>query len=53
MGQGCSVTAIKNGAVVETSMGFTPLEGRVIGTRCGNLDPTIIGLAAEHKQLSP
>lgn len=52
LGQGCSVTAIKNGAVVDTSMGFTPLEGLVMGTRCGDMDPAIIGYAAEHGQLS-
>ncbi len=52
LGQGCSVTAIKNGTVVDTSMGFTPLEGLVMGTRCGDLDPAIIGYVAEHGQLS-
>ncbi|MDH3505368.1 MAG: acetate/propionate family kinase [Nitrospirota bacterium] len=52
LGQGCSVTAINNGAVVETSMGFTPLEGLVMGTRCGDIDPAIIGYIAEHEQLS-
>ncbi|WNM60520.1 acetate/propionate family kinase [Candidatus Nitrospira neomarina] len=52
LGQGCSVTAMKNGAVVDTSMGFTPLEGLVMGTRCGDMDPAIIGYAAEHGHLS-
>ncbi len=52
LGQGCSVTAIKNGDVVDTSMGFTPLEGLVMGTRCGDLDPAIIGYIAEHANLS-
>lgn len=52
LGQGCSVTAINNGAVVDTSMGFTPLEGLVMGTRCGDIDPAIIGYIAEHEQLS-
>jgi len=52
LGQGCSVTAMKNGAVVDTSMGFTPLEGLVMGTRCGDLDPAIMGYLAEHAQLS-
>jgi acetate kinase len=42
LGGGSSVTAIKNGKVVDTSMGFTPLEGVVMGTRCGNIDPAII-----------
>ncbi|WNM58369.1 acetate/propionate family kinase [Candidatus Nitrospira allomarina] len=52
LGQGCSVSAIQNGAVVDTSMGFTPLEGLVMGTRCGDMDPAIIGYVAEHGQLS-
>lgn len=52
LGQGCSVTAIKNGDVVDTSMGFTPLEGLVMGTRCGDIDPAIIGYIAEHTNLS-
>jgi acetate kinase len=52
LGQGCSVTAIHHGAVVDTSMGFTPLEGLVMGTRCGDLDPAILGYIAEHEPLS-
>lgn len=52
LGQGCSVAAVKNRAVFETSMGFTPLEGLVMGTRCGDLDQAIIGYVAEHEQLS-
>ena len=42
LGNGASVTAIKNGESVDTSMGMTPLEGLVMGTRCGDLDPSII-----------
>jgi acetate kinase len=42
LGNGASITAIKNGESVDTSMGFTPLEGLVMGTRCGDLDPAII-----------
>lgn len=38
LGNGCSVTAVKNGQSVDTSMGLTPLEGLVMGTRCGDLD---------------
>lgn len=41
LGAGCSVTAIKKGLPVDTSMGFTPLEGLVMATRCGDIDPTI------------
>ncbi|MDR1418071.1 MAG: acetate kinase [Endomicrobium sp.] len=42
LGNGSSITAIKKGEVIDTSMGFTPLEGVVMGTRCGNIDPAII-----------
>jgi len=42
IGNGCSITAIENGKVIDTSMGMTPLEGLVMGTRCGDIDPAII-----------
>lgn len=42
LGNGCSLTAIKNGRSIDTSMGFTPLEGLVMGTRSGDIDPAII-----------
>jgi acetate kinase len=42
LGNGCSVTAIKYGASVDTSLGFTPLEGVMMGTRSGDIDPGII-----------
>lgn len=42
LGQGCSATALRNGRPVETSMGFTPLEGLVMGTRCGDLDAGVV-----------
>ncbi|MGQ9603836.1 MAG: acetate/propionate family kinase [bacterium] len=42
LGNGCSIAAIKNGKSVDTSMGFTPLEGLVMGTRCGDIDPALI-----------
>ena len=42
LGNGGSVTAIRNGESVDTSMGLTPLEGLVMGTRCGDIDPAII-----------
>jgi acetate kinase len=41
LGNGASITAIKNGISIDTSMGFTPLEGLMMGTRCGDLDPAI------------
>ncbi len=42
LGNGCSITAIEKGKSIDTSMGFTPLEGLLMGTRCGDLDPAII-----------
>jgi len=42
LGNGCSITAIKEGKSIDTSMGFTPLEGLLMGTRCGDIDPAII-----------
>lgn len=41
LGNGCSITAIDKGEVIDTSMGMTPVEGLVMGTRCGDLDPAI------------
>ena len=50
LGGGCSITAVKRGRAVDTSMGFTPLEGLVMGTRSGDIDPGIlIYLAQELK----
>ncbi len=48
LGNGCSIAAIRDGRCVDTSMGFTPLEGLVMGTRCGDLDPAIV-----HYLMSP
>ncbi|MBN2289944.1 MAG: acetate kinase [Candidatus Glassbacteria bacterium] len=42
LGNGCSITAVKGGKSIDTSMGLTPLEGLVMGTRCGDIDPSII-----------
>lgn len=42
LGNGCSITAINKGIVQDTSMGMTPLEGLVMGTRCGDIDPAIV-----------
>ncbi|MBC2605343.1 acetate/propionate family kinase [Pelagicoccus albus] len=42
LGNGCSAAAIENGVCVDTTMGLTPLEGMVMGTRCGDIDPGII-----------
>ena len=51
IGNGSSVTAIKNGKVVDTSMGFTPLEGLVMGTRSGDIDPAIVTYIREKEHL--
>ncbi len=42
LGNGCSLAAVRNGRSVDTTMGFTPLEGLMMGTRCGSLDPGIL-----------
>ncbi|MFQ5935033.1 MAG: acetate kinase [Acidiferrobacterales bacterium] len=49
LGNGCSACAVKNGDSYDTSMGFTPLEGLVMGTRCGDIDPAIVEYLA-HKE---
>lgn len=52
LGNGASITASKNGLPITTSMGFTPTGGLVMGTRCGDIDPTIIPYLLEQKKLS-
>jgi len=52
LGNGCSATAIRGGRPVDTSMGMTPLEGLVMGTRSGDLDPAVLGLIATKEGLS-
>lgn len=52
LGNGASVTAIKNGKSYDTSMGFTPLEGLVMGTRCGDLDPAIVTFLMEKENMT-
>lgn len=52
LGNGASITAIKNGKSVDTSMGLTPLEGIPMGTRSGNIDPAIIEVIANKEGLS-
>ncbi len=47
LGNGCSLTAVLNGKSIDTSMGLTPLEGLVMGTRCGDIDPSIPGFLAK------
>lgn len=48
LGNGASITAIQRGRSIDTSMGFTPLEGLMMGTRCGDLDPSIIFYLVER-----
>lgn len=52
LGNGSSVTAIKNGKCVDTSMGFTPLEGLAMGTRSGDLDPAILEFVMERENIT-
>jgi acetate kinase len=52
LGNGASVTAVKNGESVDTSMGLTPLEGLIMGTRSGDLDPAIITFLAQKEGIS-
>ena len=52
LGNGCSATAIKGGKSIDTSMGMTPLEGLVMGTRSGDFDPAIIDFIAAKEGLS-
>ncbi len=51
LGNGASISAVLNGECVDTSMGLTPLEGLVMGTRCGDLDPTILEYIAKKEGL--
>lgn len=52
LGNGASVTAVENGKSVDTSMGMTPLEGLIMGTRCGDIDPAIVGVIAHKEDLT-
>ena len=52
LGNGCSADAIKGGDSIDTSMGMTPLEGLVMGTRSGDLDPAIVNLIASKEGMS-
>jgi len=52
LGNGCSMAAVKYGESVDTSMGFTPLEGLIMGTRCGDIDPAIILTIMAKEELS-
>lgn len=51
LGNGASIAAVDGGKVVDTSMGFTPLEGLIMGTRCGDIDPAIIPFVMKKEGL--
>ena len=53
IGNGSSITAVKDGKCVDTSMGFTPLDGVIMGTRCGSIDPAIVPFIMEKKGYTP
>lgn len=52
LGNGCSMAAVKNGVSIDTTMGFTPLEGLLMGTRSGDLDPSLILFIMGKEDLS-
>ncbi|MCX7019344.1 MAG: acetate kinase [bacterium] len=52
LGNGCSITAIDKGNSVDTSMGFTPLEGLIMGTRCGDIDPALVLYLMAQEEIS-
>ena len=52
LGNGSSISAVVNGKSIDTSMGFTPLEGIIMGTRCGNVDPDVVTYIQEKENLS-
>ena len=53
LGNGSSITAVQDGKSIDTSMGFTPLEGMIMGTRCGNIDANIVPFIMKKENLTP
>ena len=53
LGNGSSITAVKNGDSIDTSMGFTPLAGPLMGTRCGDIDPAIVTYIMQKENKTP
>jgi acetate kinase len=53
LGNGCSMAAVDRGESIDTTMGFTPLEGLLMGTRSGDLDPAVVFYLMEKEKLSP
>jgi acetate kinase len=51
IGNGTSICAVLNGKSMDTSMGMTPLQGVIMGTRCGTIDPSVVELLMEHENL--
>ncbi len=52
LGNGSSITAVKHGRSIDTSMGFTPLEGTIMGTRCGSIDPAVVLHLLRHHEMT-
>ncbi len=52
LGNGCSISAVENGVCVDTTMGFTPVDGMMMGTRCGTMDPSVLTFIGEKENLS-
>ncbi len=52
LGNGCSMSAIDHGVAIDTSMGLTPLDGLMMGTRCGSVDPAIGPFIMEHENMT-
>ena len=52
LGNGSSITAVKNGKVIDTTMGLTPLDGEIMGTRCGSIDPSVVLFIMEKEGLT-
>lgn len=53
LGNGASLSAIKDGKCIDTTMGLTPLEGLIMGTRCGDIDPSILEFIANKENIKP
>lgn len=53
LGNGCSLAAVDHGIAMDTSMGFTPLDGLMMGTRCGSIDPAILPFLEEREGFTP
>lgn len=52
LGNGCSISAVENGVCVDTSMGFTPVDGFMMGTRCGTMDPSVLTFLGENENMT-